>query len=397
MKIFISHSSKDKEFVWKLAADLRLNQIDVWYDDWELNWGDSIVEKIQKGIYESSFQIIVLSPNSIESKWVKEELNAAIMIQLKNQSTFVLPILYKDCEIPSFLKDKKYVDFRKDYRKGLNIVLESIKKIKDQYGYLTDLLNRSIDRLPEPIPKNILIDFIDNCEKIDPEKKSFQILFEQGCISDLFLLRLYNFGKKHFSEEELVKKNIALRPVPYPEFRGFCIDICLSDNIGWTDICYESGYSPEDKQVNNELLSKTVDILSNLHSIGNQKAFEMILCFIGDCGRYNKEVNKIALSTREIRAIEGVFKLGTMGGNPGYIAEQSLESIGEYINILPKIKEFVYERFRVGHSYLQYSILKKIILFPHDVRLELSKIGTKSGNLEVKELAENYLRRFDKK
>jgi hypothetical protein len=37
MHIFLSHNSKDKEFVRRLAAQLRLGGGDVWLDEWEIN------------------------------------------------------------------------------------------------------------------------------------------------------------------------------------------------------------------------------------------------------------------------------------------------------------------------------------------------------------------------
>ena len=37
--IFISHSSKDKPFVTKLAMDLVSRDISVWFDKWELETG----------------------------------------------------------------------------------------------------------------------------------------------------------------------------------------------------------------------------------------------------------------------------------------------------------------------------------------------------------------------
>ncbi|MCL2041490.1 MAG: toll/interleukin-1 receptor domain-containing protein [Bacteroidales bacterium] len=44
--VFISHSSKDKEFVRKLAKDLQRNGIEVWLDEWTLKIGDSFAESI---------------------------------------------------------------------------------------------------------------------------------------------------------------------------------------------------------------------------------------------------------------------------------------------------------------------------------------------------------------
>ena len=67
-KVFISYSSSDKNFVEKLSKDLNELGIGVWFDKLEIKVGDSIVEKINKGISENDYLAIVLSPDSVNSK-----------------------------------------------------------------------------------------------------------------------------------------------------------------------------------------------------------------------------------------------------------------------------------------------------------------------------------------
>lgn len=74
MKVFISHTSDDHEFVLALAEKLKNDGMDVWIDDWELNVGDSIVKRISEGLQKSSFLIVVFSKYSIKSEWVLREL-----------------------------------------------------------------------------------------------------------------------------------------------------------------------------------------------------------------------------------------------------------------------------------------------------------------------------------
>lgn len=76
-KVFISYSYKDKEFVQKLASDLQARGIRLWYDRLEINVGDSIVEKIEQGIGQSAFLLVVLSKNSIGATWVQKEIKFA--------------------------------------------------------------------------------------------------------------------------------------------------------------------------------------------------------------------------------------------------------------------------------------------------------------------------------
>jgi hypothetical protein len=122
--LFISYSSKDAEFVAKLANDLTACGVTVWWDKWVMKVGDSLHKKIQDGITNSAWLGVVLSPNSVSSPWVEKELNSALMKELEQREVFVLPILYKDCQIPLLLKDKLYADFRSSYKLGLSALLD---------------------------------------------------------------------------------------------------------------------------------------------------------------------------------------------------------------------------------------------------------------------------------
>jgi len=129
MPIFISYSHADKTFVDKLAAHLVKHDAHVWVDTWELNVGDSILNRVQEAIQESSALLIVLSKASVASEWCKKELNAGLMRELDEKRVIVLPVLVEDCEIPVFLREKMYADFRKNYDTGLKALVEAVARV----------------------------------------------------------------------------------------------------------------------------------------------------------------------------------------------------------------------------------------------------------------------------
>ena len=104
-RVLVCHSSKDmKRFVLKFATRLRENGIDAWLDKWEMQIGDSLVDKIFKeGIKNCEKFIIVLSKNSIGSKWVKEELDTGVVKKIEKQTTIMPIIIDDDIEIPTVL------------------------------------------------------------------------------------------------------------------------------------------------------------------------------------------------------------------------------------------------------------------------------------------------------
>jgi hypothetical protein len=124
--LFISYSSKDAEFVERLAKHLGSSGMKVWWDRMEMKVGDSLHQKIQNGISNSAWLGIVLSPHSVSSPWVEKELSAGLAQELERKEVFVLPILYKECDVPLFLKDKVYADFRNSYDQGFEALLKRI-------------------------------------------------------------------------------------------------------------------------------------------------------------------------------------------------------------------------------------------------------------------------------
>jgi hypothetical protein len=127
---FVSHSTKDKPFVRKLASDLVASGVKVWIDEQNILVGDSIPEKIAQGLAESDFFLIVLSKNSVNSEWVRKELNSAIVHEIERRKVTILPIKLDDAKMPETIKDKLYADFSKSYEEGLEKLIRSIKARK---------------------------------------------------------------------------------------------------------------------------------------------------------------------------------------------------------------------------------------------------------------------------
>lgn len=71
---FISHSSKDKEFVEKLNGSLRVAGVMVWYAPEDLLPGKKLRDQINKAINSFDKLLIILSKNSMESDWVVTEI-----------------------------------------------------------------------------------------------------------------------------------------------------------------------------------------------------------------------------------------------------------------------------------------------------------------------------------
>ena len=111
--VFLIHDALEKPFAQQLAIDISLAGATVWLDEAETGAPqDFLTEKIDKEFQGGVCLAVILSPNSVRSDWVQREVESVLNRQAAELSIKVLPLLYKDCTIPAFMKDNLCVDFR---------------------------------------------------------------------------------------------------------------------------------------------------------------------------------------------------------------------------------------------------------------------------------------------
>ena len=121
-QIFISYSRKDIGFVRKLAGDLEKAGYDVWWDLTDLRGGDDWLRVIPSAIEKSEHFIVVLSPNSAVSDWVKKEYTQALSLRRK-----IIPLMLERSSVPFALNTINYVDFTSDdYAANLQSLLDAL-------------------------------------------------------------------------------------------------------------------------------------------------------------------------------------------------------------------------------------------------------------------------------
>ncbi len=93
--IFISHASADDDFVKTLRIALEESGLPVWVDSRNLRGGDKLAPEIEIAIAQARQVIVVLSPNTINSPWVRREIQHALRVekQRKDDGYRVIPLL----------------------------------------------------------------------------------------------------------------------------------------------------------------------------------------------------------------------------------------------------------------------------------------------------------------
>ena len=152
-KVFISHASEDKKrFAVEFAKKLRSKGVDAWLDKWEMLPGDSLVDKIfEEGIKNADAFIIVLSENSVNKPWVREELSAGFVKRI-SEKTKIIPVIIDECEIPECLKSTLWerIDNLESYEENLERILQSIFSVSEKppIGDPPKYIRTAIDILP---------------------------------------------------------------------------------------------------------------------------------------------------------------------------------------------------------------------------------------------------------
>jgi hypothetical protein len=93
--VFISHASEDKEsFVQPLVAALEAEGIQVWYDRSTLTLGDSLRRKIDEGLLNSRFGVVVLSKSFFAKEWPQKELDGLVALE-DGREKVILPVWHE--------------------------------------------------------------------------------------------------------------------------------------------------------------------------------------------------------------------------------------------------------------------------------------------------------------
>lgn len=128
-EVFISHSSVDLAFSRAIATDLMDAGFSVFLDDWSINIGERIFEKISTGLCESKALIMIISKDYLKSVCCTDEWGAFYGKALHDKSCVIYPIIIDDSVPPALISQIKYLRFNDDeYTSELSTLLRSLRK-----------------------------------------------------------------------------------------------------------------------------------------------------------------------------------------------------------------------------------------------------------------------------
>jgi TIR domain len=124
--IFVSNRSADNDEARRLASELIDCGHQVWFDQWRIDLGDSIVQKMDEGLTGSTFVVLCYSSSGVLSPWISREWMSALAAQLDGRGVKVLPVRLTGGEPPAILRDIKYADLARDWTAGVRQLLKAV-------------------------------------------------------------------------------------------------------------------------------------------------------------------------------------------------------------------------------------------------------------------------------
>ena len=128
--VFISHASEDKDEVARPLAELLTDRgVKVWFDELSIGWGQPLRRAIERGIANTTFGLVIISPTFLTKTWTQAELDALFGRQMDQAEGYglILPVWHRITadEVQANLPMLAGI-------KALNTAVDNLEKIADE-------------------------------------------------------------------------------------------------------------------------------------------------------------------------------------------------------------------------------------------------------------------------
>ena len=120
-RLFFSYSRADKDFVLRLAKDLRSAGVNLWIDQLDIAPGDRWDRAVEEALAAAPCLLVVLSPDSVHFT-VMDQVSLAF-----DEKKRIFPVVTRQCNVPFRLRRLQYVDFTTGYDVGLAALVGALK------------------------------------------------------------------------------------------------------------------------------------------------------------------------------------------------------------------------------------------------------------------------------
>ena len=123
-ELFLSHAGADQKFAESVVKVLRKHGIPLWYSPVHVVGGQEWHDEIGNALRRCDWFAVILSPDSLQSMWVKRELN--YVLRQERMDGRIIPVMCKPCDVDFLswtLPASQFVDFTRSFTKGCRDLL----------------------------------------------------------------------------------------------------------------------------------------------------------------------------------------------------------------------------------------------------------------------------------
>jgi tetratricopeptide (TPR) repeat protein len=128
MKVFLSHSTKDREFVAKLAAAMTGAGFESWLCEIDVEKNDNFVIEIEKGLVWCDVALLVWSPEAAGSKWTTVEWTSVLHREVNEQRVRLGIVMLRKYALPQLLQTKNYISAHSDQSAAIRETIEWLQR-----------------------------------------------------------------------------------------------------------------------------------------------------------------------------------------------------------------------------------------------------------------------------
>lgn len=147
-QVFISHSSLDREFVEsQIVPLLNHHGLETWYAPSQITAKQQWEDEIHNGLKSSDFFVLIISPNALESQWVKAELSFAF----EKIPDRIIPVILDECdqsELHIRLPLLQHVDYRENREQAHQKLIAAFQDVTDAAEKLRNDLLADLNHVP---------------------------------------------------------------------------------------------------------------------------------------------------------------------------------------------------------------------------------------------------------
>lgn len=128
MQVFLSYDRADEAFAKSLSSELTRRGLAVWRSEEEVLRGDNIYLQIGEALKKSRAMVVLVSPESMRSKWVRHEIEYALGDLRYKARLFPVEVRPTD-DVPWILRELNMVSARQGAKKISESIADAIKQV----------------------------------------------------------------------------------------------------------------------------------------------------------------------------------------------------------------------------------------------------------------------------